>query len=344
MKKGFLIVKKISILLLILCLGGPVSGCGQQALKTGETKERLKIVCTIFPEYDWVRQILGEEAERAELTLLMKNGADLHSYQPTVWDMKKIAEADLFIYVGGESDFWVEPALANTENPGRTALNLMELLGDAVREEEHLEGMQSARGAEHTEDGPAHGHDEPEYDEHVWLSLRNARTVCGGITEALCRLDGEKRTVYEENAAAYQEKLQNLDEAYQKTVSRSPEPVLLFGDRFPFLYLARDYDITCYAAFSGCSAETEASFFTITDLAKKAEERALPAVLAIDGSDQKIARTIAGNTRTRDQKVLMLDSMQSVSSREIGEGVSYLSIMEQNLEVLKEALAEKEGA
>lgn len=340
MRKQWLIRKKIRAVFLMLCLGCLVFGCGQQTQGVEESSDRLRIVCTIFPEYDWVKQILGEQAEEAELTLLMKNGADLHSYQPTVWDLKKIAEADLFVYVGGESDFWVEAALANTRKPDRITLNLMEILGDAIRQEEHLEGMQCLLEADHEESG----HGEAEYDEHVWLSLSNAQMVCTRIKEALCSLDEENRTIYEKNAAAYEEKLRNLDEEYKKAVRQSPDPVLLFGDRFPFLYLARDYGITCYAAFSGCSAETEASFFTITNLAEKAQKQSLSVVLAIDGSDQKIARTIADNTKTRDQKVRILDSMQSVSGREIEEGANYLSIMERNLEVLKEALPAGKGA
>lgn len=334
--------KRLLALSLTLCLVFSAAGCGTWSKEAQEPEAQMKIVCTIFPEYDWVRQILGERAEETELTLLMKNGADLHSYQPTVWDLKKIAEADLFIYVGGESDFWVEAALDNTKKPGRIALNLMELLGDAVREEEHLEGMQTPGEEEHTH-READGHEEEEYDEHVWLSLRNAQLVCGGIEEALCTLDEENRRIYEKNAAVYQEMLAALDEEYRKTVSQTPHPVLLFGDRFPFLYLARDYGITCYAAFSGCSAETEASFSTITNLAKKAEERCLPVILAIDGSDQKIARTIAGNTRTRDQKVRVLNSMQSVSESEMEDGADYLGIMEENLRVLREALAAGKG-
>lgn len=324
-----------------LMLAAAMSGCGGET-ESADTGEQLKIVCTIFPEYDWVKEILGEQAEEAELTLLMKNGADLHSYQPTVWDMRKIAEADLFLYVGGESDFWVEAALAHTANPGQVTLNLMELLEGSVKEEAHLEGMQEPRGHDHA------GHDHPEteggqepeeYDEHLWLSLRHAQVVCQAVTDVLCGLDEPHREQYEENNRKYTEKLQRLDAAYAEAVEQADAPVLLFGDRFPFCYLAEDYGITCYAAFAGCSAETEASFGTITFLAEKAGELELPAVMKIDGSDGRIARTIAGNTKTGDQKVLLLDSMQSVSGEDIEAGESYLGIMERNLEALKEALA-----
>lgn len=329
----------LAVLILAVCL----EGCGTAKKNDGEQQEqRLKIVCTIFPEYDWAKEMLGEQAENVELTLLLKNGSDLHSYQPTVWDMVKISEADLFIYVGGESDFWVEDALANARNPDRKALNLMELLEDSVREEEHVEGMQTARGHAHEEDGhrtgDVHEHEEAEYDEHVWLSLHNAKIVCEAIRDALCGLDTEHRSLYEQNCAAYVEKLDGLDDAYARVTGQAARPVLVFGDRFPFRYLTEDYGLSYYAAFGGCSAETEASFETITFLAGKVDELSLPAVLAIDGSDGKIARTIAENTGTQRAEVLVLDSMQSVSEEDMENGITYLSIMENNLEVLKKAL------
>lgn len=292
--------------------------------------DRLQVVCTIFPEYDWTKEILGELADEVDLTLLLKNGSDLHSYQPTVWDMVKISDADLFIYVGGESDFWVADALANGKNPDQKVLNLMEILENERKEEEHVEGMQG--GHEHE-----HGN-EVEYDEHVWLSLRNAQIVCGAITEALRDLDEEHEDIYVRNRDAYLEKLDALDQEYIQVTEQAEEPVLLFGDRFPFRYLTEDYGLSYYAAFSGCSAETEASFEVITFLAGKADELSAPAILTIDGSDGKIARTIADNTRSSRPTVLMLDSMQSVSETDIENGENYLSIMGKNLEVLREAL------
>lgn len=351
----------------ILLLPVGLTGCGKaQEEDSALADQKLKVVCTIFPEYDWAKEILGEQAENVELTLLLKNGSDLHSYQPTVWDMVKISEADLFIYVGGESDFWVEDALANAKNPDMKVLNLMELLEDSVKEEEHVEGMQAVRSHDHEEDGhgagdepepeeshrseagpepedghgagDAHDHEEAEYDEHVWLSLRNAKIVCEAVRDALCGLDTEHRSLYEQNCAAYVEKLGVLDEAYAQVTEQTARPVLLFGDRFPFRYLTDDYGLSYYAAFAGCSAETEASFETITFLAGKVDELSLPAVLAIDGSDRKIAGTIAENTRTQRAEVLVLDSMQSVSEEDMENGTTYLSIMESNLEVLKKAL------
>ncbi len=332
-------MKNLYLLLLAGITAVLLTGCAVGESGAEQEEDRLKIVCTIFPAYDWVKQILGDEADGAELTLLMKNGTDMHSYQPTVWDMTKIAKADLFIYVGGESDFWVGDALENTKNPERKELNLMELLENSVKEEEHVDGMKKSRGHEEHEEKE----EAPEYDEHVWLSLRNAENVCSRITDLLCELDDIHAAVYEENSVAYQTKLHALDEAYCETAASVSRPVLLFGDRFPFRYLTDDYDLTYYAAFAGCSAETEASFYTIAYLAEKADELSLPTVLTIDGSDQSVANTIAGSTKIRSQKVLMLDSMQSVSERDIKSGETYLAIMERNLSVLKEALKQSDN-
>lgn len=309
-----------------------LTGCGFFGEETEKPEDGLKIVCTIFPEYDWTRQILGNLEEKAKLSLLLKNGSDLHSYQPTVWDMLEISEADLFIYVGGESDFWVEDALANAKNPDMKVLNLMEILETERQEEEHVEGMRAHR---HSEDE----HEEPEYDEHVWLSLKNAEKVCRAIGEALCQLDPENSGIYMENQEEYLKGLDAMDQGYEDAVENAEKKILLFGDRFPFRYLTDDYDLEYYAAFAGCSAETEASFETITFLSGKVDELSLPAVLTLDGSDGKIARTIAENAKKCRAEVLMLDSMQSVSQADIEQGETYLSIMEKNLEVLEKALS-----
>jgi zinc transport system substrate-binding protein len=206
----------------------------------------------------------------------------------------------------------------------------MEILEDQVQEEEYVEGMQGEP------------EEETAYDEHVWLSLRNAQAACNAITKALCELDAEHGELYEQNCAQYTDRLKALDEAYAQAAEQAPVKTLLFGDRFPFRYLTEDYGLSYYAAFSGCSAETEASFHTITFMAEKVEELSLPAVLTIDGSDRKIAQAIVDNTESRSAQVLLLDSMQSVSEADIEAGENYLSIMERNLEVLKTALSENE--
>ena len=302
-------------------------------------EKHLNIVTTIFPEYDWVREILGDNAGNADLTMLLDNGVDLHSYQPTAQDILKISTCDLFIYVGGESDGWVSDALQEAANKDMKVIDLLDVLDDAVKEEEIVEGMEA--GEEHG-DGEDEEHEEeeegPEYDEHVWLSLRNAKVLCEAITNALTEIDPDHAADYRSNLTSYSEKLDALDAAYQSAVDSASRKTLLFGDRFPFRYLVDDYGLSYYAAFAGCSAETEASFRTITFLADKVDEFNLTSVLTIESSDQKMAQTIIQNTKEKNQNILTLNSMQSVTSNDVAAGTGYLSIMESNLDVLKEAL------
>lgn len=339
---------------------GTLAGCAQGEKKADTTAassaessaeasgKKLKIVATIFPEYDWVRQILGDEAKNAELTLLLDNGVDLHSYQPTADDIAKISECDLFIYVGGESDGWVKDALKEGKNPDRKVINLLEALGNNTKEEEVVEGMQ-AEEEEHEstaagesaaagESSEAEEEEGPEYDEHVWLSLRNARELCETIAEDLKRLDSAHASVYDANLKKYEDELDALDQQYQQAVNAAGNKTLLFGDRFPFRYLVDDYGIKYYAAFVGCSAETEASFETVSFLAKKMDELGLKHVMTIEGPDKKIAATVIENTKDKNQDVLALNSMQSVTTKDIEGGETYLGVMQQNLEVLKKAL------
>ena len=503
-------MKKITAMLLALVmLVGVLAGCEKQN-DTNKT-DRLSIVTTIFPEYDWVKEILGDKAENAEITMLLDNGVDLHSYQPTADDIVKISDCDLFIYVGGESDEWVDNALKNATNKNMKVINLLDVLGDSVKTEETVEGMQEEEhdhdhghneeitkddikdrtlsdfagewkslypylltgdldeycehkaeededssttkdtylekykaswqcdankitingnkitftytdgksvSAEYTyagyqpklndegkirsvryqfettstdapkyvqfndhghEPGEAehfhiyfgnngfdalmdlktnpffvggslsvdeildelmgHSHDhEEESDEHVWLSLRNAEALCKAISAALQEIDPDNKDAYASNTSAYIKKLSALDSEYKKAVNAATYKTVLFGDRFPFRYLVDDYGLSYYAAFVGCSAETEASFETISFLAKKVDELKMPCVLTIEGAQHKIAETIVQNTTAKNQKVLTMDSMQSTTSKDVKNGTTYLSVMEQNLSVLKEAL------
>ena len=502
-------MKKLTALLLALCiLAGLLAGCQKQN-PAGKT-DKLKIVTTIFPEYDWVREILGDKADNADVTMLLDNGVDLHSYQPTADDIVKISDCDLFIHVGGESDGWVEDALKNAANPNRKVINLLEVLGDGVKTEEMVEGMQEnghghhhghdeditlddirdrplsdfagtwkslhpylLRGdldafcehrAEEDEDSAAtkdtyrekyqslwqcdadrvsidgntitftdadgkslsaaytyagyqpklddeghvrsvryqfetadaaaprfvqlndhgyepseaghfhiyfgsdgfdalmdakahpffvqdaltaeeildelmgHGHEE-EKDEHVWLSLKNAKTLIGAISDALQALDPGSGDAYAAHAAAYLDKLSALDAGYQAVADGAARRTVLFGDRFPFRYLTDDYGLSYYAAFAGCSAESEASFETVSFLAGKTDELKLPCVLTIEGAQHKIAETIVQNTAEKNQKILTMDSMQATTLRDAANGTTYLSVMEKNLSVLQEALS-----
>ena len=468
--------------------------------------DKLSVVATIFPEYDWVCEILGDKAENVEVTMLLDNGVDLHSYQPTIDDIAKISDCDMFIYVGGESDGWVKNALKNAKNDKMKVINLLEVLGDSVKTEELVEGMQeeehdhahhheeiteadienrslsdfsgewkslypyiddlgeyfehkaeedddktttketyiekykiswfceadkisidgnkiiftysdgktysadykysgyriktnedgkiaSVRYQFETDENGApkyvqfndHGHEpqksehfhiyfgdngfdalmdaknnpffvksalstneileelmghehEEEKDEHVWLSLKNAKILCKAIADNLSEIDPQNKDIYSANVSAYIKKLSALDEEYKKMANASIRKVVLFGDRFPFRYLADDYGLDYYAAFVGCSAETEASFETIAFLSKKTDELRLPCVLTIEGVNHKIADTVVANTSAKNQKVLTMDSMQATTSSDVKNGATYISVMEKNLDVLREAL------
>lgn len=340
MKKNIYFIFLAALIVCSLC------ACGTKNAGDGKETGKIKIVTTIFPEYDWVMSILGDHADKAEVTMLLDNGVDMHSYQPTADDILKISDCDLFIYVGGESDEWVENALQEATNQDMVAINLLEVLGSSVKEEEVVEGMQDEDEDKHEhedagdEDEHEHEHEEgePEYDEHVWLSLRNASTLVQSISDAIIRIDPGSAEDYKNNTTAYIDKLNALDKEYSSAVSNASFNTLLFGDRFPFRYLTDDYGLEYYAAFVGCSAETEASFETITFLSQKVDELGLPAVMTIEGADHKIAETIVRNTQSKDQKILTMDSMQSTTSKDVANGTSYLSVMENNLSVLKEAL------
>lgn len=506
-------IKIISVLIILMIAMEILTGCSNKN-STGirsnreninNNDKKISVVSTIFPQYDWVRQIIGENSDNYELTLLLDNGVDLHNYQPSTDDIIKIATCDMFIYVGGESDNWVEDILKNATNEDMVVINLLDVLGDSVKEEEIKEGMQhdhihthtsenfedtevqdrslsdwtgewqsvypylldgtldevmeskasegdktaseyheyykigyetdvdkieindssitfyknsvastatyeykgfeiltydsgtkgvryqfeavgdtngapryvqfsdhaispgksehfhiyfgdegfdtllkemdnwptyyeeGLSGSQIAEDMMAHEH-EHESDEHVWLSLKKAQTITNYIAEKLEELDAKNAAIYEKNVNAYHLELESLDKKYQEVVENATCKTLLFGDRFPFRYLVDDYGLDYYAAFSGCSAETEASFETIVFLANKVDELDLNNIMVIETSDQSIAKTIAQNTKRKNQSILTMDSMQSVTSSDIISGVSYLSIMESNLDVLKEAL------
>ena len=333
----------------------------QNSIEKGNSN-KISIVCTTFPQYDWVKNILGEEAERFNVTLLLDNGVDMHSYQPAVKDIATAGSSDLFIYVGGESDTWVEDALKEAKNKDLKAINLMETLGNSVKEEEVVEGMQEERESlghsheksskEKQEQTQKESHEnsqeingqkeaadeEPEYDEHIWLSIRNAEIMVKNIEKAIEQLDSDNAKVYQTNAENYIKKLDTLDKQYANTIQNAKYKAILFGDRFPFRYMADDYDLKYYAAFAGCSAETMAGFETVTFLAKKADELRLPVILTIENSDGRIAEAVKSNTTKKNQKILAMNSLQSVTKEQIADGITYLQVMQENLSVLSEAL------
>jgi len=322
-----------------------------------KSMEKLNIVCTAYPQYDWVMQMLGENKDSAKVVYLLKNGVDMHSYQPSAEDMITISDCDLLIYVGGQSDQWIKDILKNSTNQNQKTIDMMELLENRIWEEEIIEGMQEDSHKENEtvrkdgEDGieelvPSEGEkgglEELEYDEHVWLSLKNAKLVCEEIANSLGELDPDNQVIYEKNKKTYEEKLNALDEKYQQTVDTASQKTILVADRFPFRYLTEDYGLNYYAAFVGCSAETEASFDTIAFLASKVDSLKLPVIYQTETSDDTIARTVVNSTASKDQKIFTLDSMQSVTQEEIDGGICYLTVMENNLEMLKQGLQTEE--
>ena len=332
-------MKKIIALVLVLALAvSLLAACGQENTigeanaAASQDDGKLRIVTTIFPEYDWVREILGDQADRADLTMLLDNGVDLHSYQPTADDIAKIADCDLFLYVGGESDEWVDDALKESANPNQKVIDLMDVLSDEIKEEEHVEGMQ----AEEEEPLSAEAEEEgAEYDEHVWLSLRNAETLCTAITNALGELDPDHKDIYTANASTYLQKLDQLDQSYRQTVDAAARNTLLFGDRFPFLYFCREFGLKYYAAFPGCANQTEPNPETVAFLIDKVKQDGIPVVFHIELSNGQMARAIADATGAQ---VRLLNAVHNVSAEDFEKGITYLDLMRHNLNVLKEAL------
>ena len=313
--------KVLSIIICAALMLAVFAGCGAKK----PSGDKLHIIATIYPEYEWVKQIT-EGADNVEVSLLLDSGADLHNFQPSVKDITDISSSDVFVYNGGESDEWVDSVLSNAQNKDMLALDLMELLGDKAKEETAVEGMETE---EHEEE-----EDEKEYDEHIWLSLKNASFLCQKIADRLSEKDPDNKDTYAKNAKAYIEKLNKLDAEYEQTCSSAKNDTLIFADRFPFRYMTDDYKLNYYAAFSGCSAQSDPKFETIVFLANKLDELKLDHLMIIDGSDDKLAKSVIDAAKTKDVKILTLNSMQSA----VGDNSTYLGIMEDNLKALKEAL------
>ena len=364
-KSGKVYNRMIKMITAFVCAAALIlsAGCTTNPVVPGpgETSEGdgLKIVCTIYPIYDWTENVLGDKAGDADVKLLMDSGMDMHSFQPTAQDIAEISNADIFIYVGGESDGWVDDALKEATNKDMKVINLLEYLGNEVKEEELVEGMQEEEEHDHDadddhdhsdgdadhdhSDGDAdadadHEEEEVEYDEHVWLSVRLAKTLSLYIEEAIAEKDPDNADLYQQNFDSYAAKLDQLDKEYEEAVESAPRDTILVGDRFPFRYMVDDYGLKYYAAFAGCNAETEASFETITFLADKVDELDLNVILTLESSDQKIADSIKRTSKKRECDIVVMDSLQSVTAEDVNNGISYLDVMRQNLEALKKAL------
>ncbi len=363
----------LSTLLLTACTTSDTEPT--QGQTSNDNDKKYDIVATSFHEYDWVKNVIGLDSN-FNVTLLMDTGVDMHSYEPSVEDITTIKNADLFIYNGGVSQNWVAEVIETPENENFESINVMEVLGDNVKDEVAVEGMQSEDSHDHDDDTDDHDHDddttdtddhdhdddttdtddhdhdddtadtddhdETEHaaheDEHVWLSLENALVAVNEINDEVSEIDSENADTYNKNTDKYIDKLEELDENYENAVENANRDTVIFADRFPFLYMMQDYDINYYAAFQGCSAETEASFETITFLTEKVDELDINKLLIIDNGFKELATTINNSSEDKDCETLVLNSMQSVSKSNIDDGISYHDIMSNNLHVLKSAL------
>lgn len=330
MKKNFF-ESKISLLrvkqiLMLLVLALSLTSCREKTVsqQTASQEGKITVLATIFPVYDWAKNLVGE-SDSVSVDMLLKDGVDMHSFQPSASDIVRISTADIFIYVGGESDEWVEKAIENAANDKMLVINLMEVLKGFVKEEEHVEGMQESheKGEEH---------EEAEADEHVWLSLNNAIASSNEIARALMEKDEQNSQTYMANLVSYISKLNSLKSEYADSFIGK---TIIVCDRFPFRYLTDEFGIKYYAAFAGCSAETEASFETIAFLSGKVDEVASDMVFVTESADKKIARTVVSSSHRPNSKIITLDSMQSTTLKQANKGANYLDTMRANLEALK---------
>ncbi len=293
-----------------------------------QEKENLEIVTTIFPLYDWVKE-MSKDTD-AQITWLTDTGVDLHSYQPSAADIRKISDCDLLLYVGGTSDEWITEVLAEISNPKMHVVCLLDELSDLVLEEEQTEGMMAQ----------SHSQKHTDPDEHIWMSPSCAAVCCQCIAEELEEIAPDNKELYEANTSAYLSELDTLNAAYEEMTAQAARDTLLVADRFPFRYLTNEYHLNYYAAFSGCSAETGASFETIIFLADQIDEQNLPVILKLKESTPDLAETIRSASGKNNVQILSMDAMQSVTASDVENGVSYLSIMEDNFTVLQQALNE----
>lgn len=317
----------LSALMVLVLLVGCASGKNEGKADNNKNN-KIKIVTTIFPEYDWVRNIVGENNDKVDVKLLVKNGVDLHNYQPNTDDLLAISNADIFIYVGGHSDQWVDEALKDPVNKDRVVINLFDVL------DKDLKPLKESEGMEHHHDDEHHH----ENDEHVWLSLPRTIKAVDYISTQLVSIDDDHSDAYENNTKDYIKELEELDQAYRACIGEGTKDTVVFADRFPFYYMADDYGLNYYAAFTGCSAESEASFETVSVLAKKIDEYELKYLLTIENRTHKIPETVIESTTLQNQEVLEMNSLQSVTEKDINDGITYLNAMKSNLEVLKIAL------
>ena len=336
--------KRIAALVLALILLLGLTGCGAGSGKAADSG-KLQVVCSLFPYYDFVREIGGQWVEPV---LLVTAGKEAHSFEPTPLDVVRLSKADVFVYNGGEGEQWVDQLLSAAGEHIGTVVRMMDY-ADTVQEE-YAEGMQTGKGHDHdAHDHDAHDHDahdhegageehdsdEIEYDEHIWTSPVEAMKLCRAIAEALCAQDPEHAEQYRQNLEDYLARLCQLDGAFRQVVAERKRDILIFGDRFPLLYFCREYGLSYRAAFHGCSGDTEPSLYTLKYLIDRVGEEQIPVVYTLELSSQKVARAIA---ETTGAEVVTFYSLQTVSRTDFENGEGYLSLMQHNVQALREGI------
>lgn len=325
--------KLVSIFLstVIICSLFSISGCGKTE-KVQKSDGKISIVTTIFPYYDFVRQLAGD---KADVRLLLSPGSDPHSYEPTPSDIVAIENCDLFIYNGGESDEWVDGVLSSIENKNVKVMKMMEYV--TLRHEQSMNhNHEHAEHEDMDDNDEGHDHEEgEEYDEHIWTSIRNAERMSASIADELISLDSKNSDYYNEKKADYISSLDSLDKKFTEVANNKKRDTLVFGDRFPFLYFVSDYDLGYECAFPGCSHETEPSTAVVSHLIDFTRENNIPVVFYLELSSGKIAQIISEDSSA---KTMQFSSCHNVTKEDFENGATYISVMEQNLEALKEAL------
>ena len=324
-------MRRIVAVLLMLCLFLPVT----TACRARKENDKLTVVCTVFPLYDWAREVIGD-VEGVQVILLAQNGTDMHSYQPTAEDIIRLRSCDLLIRLGGTADGWVEDALRRAPSKTRRDLPVTELSTLVLRE---VSDESVAQGHEHGHDHTDHDHHEDcAVDEHIWLSLSNAKACVFAIADGLATADAENAERYRANGEAYAESLSALDGEYRALAEECDQPYLVVADRFPFIYLTEEYGIGYLAAFAGCSTDSSVDADTVIRLARTLDERALGVVVVTESTDGALAQSVLRATKQGKGEVVILDSLQSVTAKQLEEGKTYLQTMRDNLTALRRIL------
>ena len=317
------IFKKLLAVLTAAAIPLSLCACSSESSYFESDGSKLKIISTVFPPYDLAKHIAGDNAE---IKILLPPGSEAHTYEPTAKEIIAIQNCDIFLYIGGENEQWADK-LINSNDTGKVkVVKLIDSVHTLSEEDED----------EHEDEHEHHDHDhEHETDEHIWTSPKNARLMLSAVYNAICEVDPENSKIYTENKDAYDEQLAELDDEYQKAVDNAANKTIVLADKFPFRYLAHEYGLDCYAAFSSCSDESEPSVSTMIKLTKKIKENNIPVVYYLEFSSTKIANTLCDETGATK---LMLHSCHNVSKQDIENNISYVDLMKQNLENLKVAL------